>query len=86
MEGEKETEGLKAMKRDKSKRWNGLADCGESLGELVRAGGRLAAAEDAVEAFDDVFALHAFDERRDAKMVAWAAACEDDGFDCVIVI
>ena len=61
-------------------------DCSEGFRKLVRAGGRLAAAEDAGEAFDDVFALHAFDERRDAEMVAWAAACEDDGFDCVIVI
>ena len=48
----------------------------DSAGELIAAGGRFVAASDALEAFQGVFGLHAFNQMADALQVAGAAADE----------
>lgn len=61
----------------------------EGGGELVGAGGRFAAASDALEDADDFGCLAAFDESRDALCVAVAAAGKRylvDSVGCGIIV
>ena len=53
----------------------------ESLGDLVGAARRLAAAADALETFDDLVHGHAGDELGNALQIAVAAAVDGDGLD-----
>ena len=58
----------------------------DGAGELIAAGGRFIAAGDALEAFQGVFGLHAFNQVADALQVAGAAADEADVMEGLVVV